>query len=466
MTPGWPRSRAGAAAALLAAALLAYANALPGPFQFDDWWALVDAPATAGLAGWWGSLPGIRPLLKLTFALNAALAPAPWAYRAVNLGVHLANILLAWQVLRLLLPVLAPGHARPELAAFGAALLFALHPAATEAVTYISGRSISLMALPYLAALCLLARTPRPGTGVQLALAALFAAALAVRETAVTLPIAAAGLMAWRGDPPRAIARGLAGLGAVLAIGALLAWMTPGYHSFFGWSLQTRGPGAQLLGQLEAHAYLLTHPLLALKTNIDPDLGVPAALGLRHVALLAGALGLAVLAWHQRRLRPWLGAGLAWYLLHLLPSNSLLPRFDLANDRHLYLSLLGPALLAAVPLAGLRRPALAGGGLLALALVLATATVARNQDYRSELALWQATVRDSPGKARAWTNLGFARQQAGDLAGARAAYACALQQDPDYRQAAWNLATLGPAPPDAACPTGKPGIVPTPGPTP
>lgn len=453
MSPAAARIAAPAGLALLV--LLAYANALPGPFQFDDWWAIADSPATAGLAGWWDSLPGIRPLLKLSFALNAAFAPAPAAYHAVNIGVHAANALLLFALLRRLMPSLAPGHARPALAAFGAAALFALHPAATEAVTYLSGRSISLVALPYLGALVLVSHSRRLHGRREAAVALLFALALAVRETAVTLPAAAALCLRVRGDAPREIARALRGMAVVLASALLAAALTPGYHSFFGWSLQTRGLGAQLLGQLEAHAYLLTQPLLALRTNIDPDLAVPASLAPRHVALLLAAAGAAWLAWRQRRQQPWIGFALAWYVLHLLPSNSLLPRFDLANDRHLYLSLAGPALAAAILLAGLRRRTVAIATLFALGLVLATATVRRNHDYRSELALWQATVRASPGKARPWTNLGYARQQAGAPDGARAAYACALARDPGNRQAAINLAVLGgdaATPPDPDCP--------------
>ncbi len=441
-----------AALALLAAVLLAYVNALAAPFQFDDWWLVAGNPATAGLGEWWASLPGIRPLLKLSFALNARFAPAPWAYHAVNIAVHAGNVLLVFALSRRLLPVLAPRHAHPGLAAFGAALLFALHPAATEAVTYVSGRSIALMALPCLAALWLLLRQPRPGPRTELAVAGLFALALAVRETAVTLPAAAALLLWQRGDPPRQIARALRGMALVLAGAALAAWLTPGYHSFFGWSLQARDLGAQLLGQLEAHAYLVSHPLLTLRTNIDPELSVPAAPALRHALFAALALALAVFAWRQRRARPWLLFALAWYVLQLLPSNSLLPRFDLANDRHLYLSLWGPALAAAIVLAGIRRPAPAMLATAALALVLGVATVRRNHDYRSELALWTATVQASPGKARPWTNLGFARQQRGDLDGARAAYACAHRLDPAYRQAAWNLAALGDGPVDGDCP--------------
>ena len=73
---------------------------------------------------------------------------------------------------------------------------------------------------------------------------------------------------------------------------------------------------------------------------------------------------------------------------------------------------------------------------------LGLATVLRNLDYTSEIALWEATVRASPGKARAWNNLGFAWQQAGDPDRARAAYAHALLLDPDYARARVNLEAL------------------------
>lgn len=436
--------------------LLVWWPAMAGPFQFDDWWLVVANPATGGVGGWWQSLPGIRPLLKLSLALNAELAPAPWSYRAFNLAVHLGNAALVALLMARLLPVLAPAHPRPPLAALATALLFALHPATTEAVSYVSGRSISLMALPYLGALALIAGAPRDGRRADLAAALLFALALAVRETAVTLPAAAALVLRFKGESFRGIVWRLRWHLIVLGLALLAAALTPAYHSFFGWSLGTRSLAGQLLGQLEAHAYLLTRPLLGLHGNIDPDLRVPAGLEARHVLLMLSAAALALLAWRQRRRWPWLGFGLAWYLLHLLPSNSLLPRFDLANDRHLYLSLIGAAVLLAVPLSALRRPLSATVPVLALCLLLAAATALRNLDYRSELALWEATVRDSPDKARPWTNLGYARQLAGDLAGARQAYACALARDPGYRQAAWNLAALDEAleetPPDCRLP--------------
>lgn len=433
---------------LLVALALAYANSLAGSFQFDDYNVIVDNPQVHGLAAWWQSMPGIRPLLKLSYALNWAASPSPWGFHAVNLAVHGVNGLLLWAVLRQWLPVLAPGHRRAGSAAFVAALLFVLHPAATEAVSYISGRSLSLMATFYLLALWLLRRSQLANEPVrwQLAATLAFAAALAVRETAVTLPLAWLLLGLGTGQSWRQVLGPLMGALVVLLVATGAALLTPGYHDFFAWSLQTRGPGAQLLGQLEAHAYLLTHPLPGRELNIDPDLRVPAALAARHGLLVAAAAAALALAWRQRIARPWLLVALGWYALHLAPGNSVLPRFDLANDRHLYLALPGPMLAMALLTLAPRSRVLSAALVVACVLAAGGLAARRNHDYRSELALWEATVAASPAKARPWSNLGYARQAAGDLAGAAAAYRCALSLDPGHRQAAWNLAALAPVP--------------------
>lgn len=460
------RGRAAAAVALLLAVAWAYAAALSAPFHFDDYHVIVDNPRVHGLAAWWASMPGIRPLLKLSYALDAERAAGAAGFHATNLCLHGINALLAWAVARQWIVRLAPRLTQPTVAAWGVALLFALHPSATEAVTYVSGRSQSLMALFYLAALWTHGRVqPAAGVaGVQLLSPLLFAAALGVRETAVTLPFALA-LMAWyAGQSPLAALRGLGGHGVVLVLAGVAALAWPGYDRFFATSLQVRGPADQLAGQAVAYAHLVGHSLIGLQTNIDPDLRVPAGpdgrvawVGVAWMATVAVALA-------SRRRWPWLGFALAWSLLQLAPTQSLVPRLDLANDRHLYLVLPGAAMAVVVALASTVGARLAAAGVLGLALVLATATRARNEDYRSELALWQATVAASPGKARAWSNLGWARQQAGDLDGARRAYACALARDPGHRQAAINLSLLPPGPAGTARECPPPGRVASPSP--
>ena len=432
---------------LLLAIAAAWSNALPAPFQFDDWWVIHGNASVASISAWWNALPGIRPLLKLSYALNSSVSTQACGFHLFNLVVHAFNALLVHALARRWLAALAPVVVARDFAAFGTALLFALHPATTEAVTYISGRSISLMACFALASLLVLtpdASNPEARQRPWLS-ATLFAIALAVRETAVIVPFAWL-LFAWcAGLSRREALIALRGQGLVLILAAIAVAMTPGYHSFFAWSLDTRSLHEQLLGQIQAHAYLLGHTLLGLQTNIDPDVRVPASwtamLALKAVLLAA----IAVFAASQRARRPWLAFALIWYFLHLLPTNSLLPRFDLANDRHVYLALIGPAFALATALT-IRRPRSVAGMVLAvlaaLALLFGGMTVLRNHEYRSELALWQATVRDSPLKARPWVNLGVAREMAGDRTGAERAYLCALWLAPDYQQAKNNLAVL------------------------
>lgn len=435
-----------AAPALLLLVCVVYANALGASFQFDDFQMIVDNPRVHGLDAWWASLPGIRPLLKLSYALNWTLSAAPRGWHAFNLGVHVLNTWLVLVLARRWQRDLWPAPAYDSrIVPWAAAALFALHPATTEAVTYLSGRSISLMATFYLAAFIAHRRAEESdrATAWRALAAGLFALALGVRETAVTLPVALLLYACFRGQRWRDALAGLRMQGVVLLLGLVASALTPGYRAFFGWSLLTRGLGPQLAGQLQAHGYLAGQALLALPSNIDPDVRVPDRLDLPSLMVALVLLALPWIAWRTRLRAPWLGFGLLWYLLQLAPSNSLLPRFDLANDRHLYLALPGLALVVAGALAALRPRALAVIVLTAMLALLAIGTHRRNDDYRSELALWQATVRVSPHKARPWLNLGYARQQVGDRDGAIAAYRCALERDPAYAQAAINLGALG-----------------------
>lgn len=419
------------ASLLAAAALAAYAGAFAGRFQFDDFNVIVHPEAVHSLGAWWDSMPGIRPLLKLSYAISwVAGGGGETAFHLVNVALHAGNALLVWAILRTLLERMGAGG--DGFAAFAGALFFALHPAHTEAVTYISGRSVSLMALCYLGALLAHLRgAPRWASPL------LFALALGVKEVAVTLPAALVLCEAldlrrpfrWR----EALARTWPHWALLFAGFALMAAL-PRYREMLETSLALRSPFEQLelqLGALARHAGVL---ILAVPPNVDPRVSALPAGALFAVLAAAGA-GLALV-----RAQPWLALALLWFLLHLAPTNSILPRLDAANDRQLYLASIGPLALAGLALSLLPRGKLAATGLLALAL--AAGTILRNQDYRSEAALWRDTVRKSPGSARAWNNLGYALQLEGKAQDACAAYARALRLDPEQLRARVNAIEL------------------------
>jgi tetratricopeptide (TPR) repeat protein len=432
-----------ATALTLAAVVAAYATAFGATFHFDDAHAVLADPAARSWAGWMASLPAIRAATKLSYAASHAISPQPWSYVLVGVALHAASALVLLALARRWLRDFGLDARRAGFAALVAALTFALHPAQTEAVTYVAGRSVALAGFLSLAALLAWERR-RDGGGPWPLGASLvtFALAIAARETAVTLPFALVLLEAARGAPWREALRRAGAHFAVLAAAIAAIALSPTYARLLRESLATRSPLENLRAQVEGVAYLVTHPLLTLRVNFDPEVANPASADvgwwLAALAIAAAiALGFATL-----RRAPWLGCGLLWFFLHLAPTNGLVARYDLVNDRQLYLALVGPALIVGVVLAQLAAPRGRAAAATALCAALGVATLVRNTDYASELALWQATVRASPDKSRPWNNLGWALQQTGDRDGARAAYVRALELDPANFRARANLDAL------------------------
>ena len=467
----WPPSRADrfietvapvAWLAVILAVSLAYANAPRASFQFDDWNVIVQDPRVQSLAAWRDSMPGIRPLLKLSYAVNHATGLGAPGFHVVNIAVHLANSLLVLALLRRW----PGGDARPAglIAAAVAALIFALHPAQTEAVTYASGRSTSLAATFVLSSLLTWIvgrerRSPWLSGGLS---PLLFAGAMATRETAAVLPLA---LLLWRAAAGRpagnqaSASKATAIHWAVLAVFAAAALATPDYQRFFATSIHARPLHTQLLTQVNALSYLSGQLVRIDRLNADPMLPVITALApsllIRAFALAAAlALGLVSL-----RRRPAIAFGVLWFFLWLAPTNSLLPRLDVANDRQLYLALIGPAWLAGLGIAAAwkRWPRAVAALAALLVLGLALATRSRNEVYADEVAFWQDVALKTPTNARALNNLGFAYAQVCRNTEAEHTWQRALEIDPANSKAAVNLGLLrhNALPAAARCDTGS-----------
>lgn len=426
------------------AVLAAYAAAGGTAFQYDDFRAIVIERDVQSWSAFVASMPGMRPLTKASYLANWVTAPAPGAFAWTGVAIHLASSLLVLALARRWIAAMAPSCPRPAFAALACALVFALHPAQTEAVVYIAGRSTSLSAFATLAGLYAWerARDGPPVAWIALALVALLAA-LAAREAAWTLPFAVVLVEVARGGTLRAAIARAAPLLAALAALAVAVLAVPGNRDLLASSLAIRGPLENLVARVDAVAYLVTHPLATLRLNFDPDLVARDTLDVAWLAKLVAIAVVLAAGVVQLRRRPWLGFSILWFALALAPTQGPLARAELANDRQLYLAMIGPGLALGVVLAGLRTRLAARMALGGLALVLGAATFVRVTDYASEARLWGATVRASPTNARAWNNYGYALQQEGDRAGARRAYERALALEPEHPRARGNLETLG-----------------------
>ncbi|HEY6555862.1 MAG TPA: tetratricopeptide repeat protein [Polyangiaceae bacterium] len=435
--------------AVALATCVAYLVGIFGPFQFDDYDVVVRYEPVHSLSGWWAAVgQGIRPLLKLSYALNWVLGAGALGFHVFNVLVHVLNTEL---VMRL---CTAAGDRRERWpftprgrAAFAAGLLFALHPIQTEAVTYVSGRSSSLMSTFALLTLVFYAQAVRGQRAWKwLGLAVLFfVCALLTKEIAVTLP---AGLLLWELCFERRSWRGLATRQALFAalVLALLtaAILRPSYYTLLYNALGVRPLSSALAHQIEGALYLLSRLVLVHRLSIDPGLGLLPPSPFVVSAGSAVLLVLLAVAWQQRRARPIVTFGVGWFFLHVFVPYLFVQRQDVINERHVYLACFGifAALGALFIELSARSPQRWQGIGVALAVFLLGATLLRNLDYRSRLALWQSTARVSPANPRAHNNLGVALELSGRLIEASDAYARALALDPKYAMARSNLARV------------------------
>ncbi len=457
---------------------LAYSNVFDGEFVFDDWTVVHNNP-TIGTLWPLGPFQGVvstsaylnqviyaRPVSNFLFALSHAFGgSAPWGHHAVNLALHVCSTVLLFAILRRTLrtPLLVErfGDTAIGLAATGA-LLWGLHPLLTNAVTYISPRMEETMALFYLLTLYAWIRGVQDGSRLWLGLS-LGACVLGMmsKEVMVTAPLMVLlydGLFlaaSWREALRR---RWIWYVGLLLS----MVWLVfliehvPGSSGLFG---NPTAPEANLRGAYsDRWSYAATMPgvilyylrLLAWPDPLIFDYKWPVAASWSAILLPASVVaagGIAV-AWGLLRRRAW-AYPIAWYLITLLPSSSVIPLYDdYIAEYRVYLPSIGPLVLVllvawrGLARTGWARPRrVAAGafvGILAL-LTLGGLTYARNSDYRTAISLWSDTVRKVPENERAHVGLAQALHEANRLDEEIAHYREALRLYPHYFAVRMNL---------------------------
>ena len=170
--------------------------------------------------------------------------------------------------------------------------------------------------------------------------AALFVLAVATRETAVTLPAALLLCELCRGSRPawREILRRQWPHWALLLAGGVFLLLNQRYFDLVAYGYGERSLADNLLTQVGGVSYLVLRLVSLHGYNIDPALPTltewtPA---LAFQAILLSSL--LVLGVANLRARPWIAFGVLWFFLQLAPTNSIVPRLDVANDRQLYLA--------------------------------------------------------------------------------------------------------------------------------
>ncbi len=448
---------------LLLAAIVVYSDSFHGPFIFDDSPAIEQASSKEPLS-LRDKLTEPRPVIRATLALNYFIGGYDeTGYHVVNLCIHILAALALFGVIRrtLRLPSLGGrfGEKAAASLAFAAALLWVVHPLQTQAVTYMIQRTESLMGLFYLLTLyCFIrsASSPNPRAWLVAAVAAC-ALGMGCKEVMVSAPLVV--LLYDRCFVAGSFRGVLRRWGFYLGLAA--TWLILARSVIEGLGPHALSAGFQLK-EVTPFQYARSEPgvilhYLALAfwpAGLCLDYGWPVAKGIAQIApgaIVIGAL-LAATVWALVRRPKWGFIG-AWFFLVLAPSSSVMPIKDLAFEHRMYLPL--AAVVSALILAahlGWERWAGAGEGrrlegqILAAILVLSAsialgyATLMRNKDYATAMAIWSDTARKAPRNPRALNNLGWELRDAGDYQAALDCLNRAIELRPRYADAYNNRA--------------------------
>lgn len=447
-----------------AAAVIPYLNSLGDGFAFDDFWHFVENPLVqlrdpiAALYQTYEPGPVYRPWAILSFQLDELLGGTAFGYHATNLLLHAAVSVVVFLIARQILLGRRVQAAAPG--AFLTALVFALHPVHTEAVTSIVGRFELLAALAAFSSLAAFARSLRAGRGARawywLSVAAAAIGPFAKENALAVLPMLFL-LHLWLRPDARWSRRALLLLPHALALLPYLAirivvtgaLVLP--HDFplldnplAPVSAPVRIATAIIVLWRYVGLLVFPHILSAdYSYNEIPAVTTPGDPRLL-VALLGFTALAAVIAAYRRRL-PVLPLSAAFAAVTIaLTSNLPFAIGTMMGERLLYLPSFAFCLAAGwlAAIAYQRHPAIGGPLLCAVLVLYGFRTWERNEDWRDNETLFRATVVTSPYSAKAHYNLGVAYFRRGAHAEAAREFGTTLRIYPQYSAAAYSLGAI------------------------
>jgi protein O-mannosyl-transferase len=372
-----------------------------------------------------------RPLTALSLGLNLWLHGLnPDGFHLANRILHVMICLVIFRVLRYLLS--------STVAASLTALLFAVHPVQTEAVTCIAGRSEVLTGLFFVLAWLFHIRARESGA----VKGKIFAAALVFylfsmmsKESGITLiaVILLTEYIYYAKRSPTSLYQNLRkGLWKVFAGYLAAAALFLGLRAIVLGKM-LHAPTAFVDNPL-FHASLLTRELTAMKILFQSlglllwPIHLSADYSYNQISLItkwsepagiavtiACLVFLIILGWSYYRAQN-VFLSLGYFLVtYSIVSNLIIPIGTIRADRLLYMPSLGIFLLIGILLAKLDvkiqwpwAKSAFYSAVAVLLILLGVRTVYRNDDWRDAVTLWEKTIQTSPNSTRARYSLGNA----------------------------------------------------------
>lgn len=451
---------------LALACVVAYSNTLGNGLVWDDLDFILkwDTPGKPGNIALLlkGEVPAghegvYRPVRSLFYMFAHIIYQGnPFLLHLQAILVHTVCTILAYLII---LELVESGTS-----SFLGALVFAVHPVHTEAVSFIT-TSFDLFGVLFFLAAFLSYIKSGQGDGRHMASVILGVLGFFTYEMALTLPVL---LVLYDLLGGRQVKKSVRKAGPhIIAAAAYLAVrflvvdtsMRAGYP-------QDSILVAIILGLKAFYHYIR---LLILPTGLTVNHGLSegvysfwlidyeadafAGQSILEPVVLAAAILLclmAALAWKNRVENPVFTLGLSWIFITLLPVSQLIPLQALFGEKYLYLPSTGFSILIACMLDSSRRKSVFQARLYSIlaavilisCILFAVKTISRNRDWRDHESLWRSAVEKTPQSPNARYNLATGIRDNGRLDEALEEYMRVLELNPDFYEAHYNIGNI------------------------
>lgn len=423
-----------------------YINALGGDFVMDDEQFIKDNAGVHNLSNLGEFFVSTnrtastelkfdvyRPITIISFAsIYAIFGSDPFPYHLINVIFHGLTVALVFFLCRRIM--------QDDIKSFFAAAIFALHPVQTETVSIISNLS-NILSMFFLCASFLLYLKSdeywRRSGRVLIYFASLlfYLASIFSKEAGIVLPglilIYYYFIRSEKGhfDYKRHIVKL-----SPFVVSAIIFFIS---RSMVLGKISQRGMRG---GSLPAHIVSILMALAEyLKVTIFPlilkiEYYVPEYPTIFEIVLTLLFVAATVLcAWLLRRKSPVYMMGVCWFFIALLPVINIIPIRTFANERFLYMPVVGFALFAtqgifdALSTFKLRHAVVV---LLIFILSLySTRTIIRNRDFANDFRLWSVVLNDNPRSVKAMYNLAVIYESKGEIDKAKEYYGWTIQSE-------------------------------------
>ncbi|MEN9327216.1 MAG: hypothetical protein RI947_24 [Candidatus Parcubacteria bacterium] len=385
--------------ALIVLIVLAYARTIRYDFIADDIAGIVNNNNIGNLHYVLSHYSGIA--WALVRHINYIMGGFdPVHYHITNILLHVINAILVYVLIFLI---------SGKRVAFYVALLFAVHPIATEVVTWISGGSYALYTAFLLASFItyIMARTRKSAVWYGVSLCLFVGGIVTSEKMLVLVPILfiysfSQGRL--KKDFLHLLPYVAGGIGLILIYVPFVAYRLTMYKQVFALSSEVSNPYILIPVSFSTYLQLLFWPTGLTLYHVEPITTFGYMASFFVTALYIGALYISYKA--NKHIFFWL----CFFVISLLPVLTPLRISSFVAERYVYLGAIGMYWLVAYSFTVAERKYIAGKTAFVVVSIIIAAlfirTVDRNSDWKDESTFWTKTVESSPHSYQAHYNLG------------------------------------------------------------